>query len=1139
MAKLSALQDAFTGSSLNTAVWNQVSGGTVTVDTVNDLAVIPVATTAGAYVTLGAGGPWDATGSALSAQITPPGYGAGQITTYMKVTGITGNAVQLQLTGTSLQLYVQTGGTWTLAATLPSYDPHQHRWWRLSETGGTWAAATSVDGLSWTTQATAAYTWSATAVSVAFQTGTVVAQTAGLVATVAHVNTTAGGPANPNWPVMEVGWGARWWANGGDSPLDRYVDIAPRTRGTTAVARGRQYELDQPQSGTLDLTLDNRDSALDPTNTAGPWAGHIQPYQPVRVRAQWPPTRNLLTQVQATAGDLGGQPLGTINTGNNGPSIFSDLDVSGGQFVTSSTAWQGSTVMQFAVPITSPNGNNSVVWTPQVDVLPGTAVTQQIRARNITASTSLPVAAYIAWLDATGARIGSIQSGAAATLTGAATAWTTLTVTATAPANAAVMDVGLYRTATPAAACTIQVDGWQVEHASTASAWCCPGVWYPVYAGYVERWPSSWQLSGTWGQITPTCVDALSLLSQVQLSDPLTESLTAHQPRFLYRLDDPDGSASAADQTGNNGPAPLSTAKLGAGSWSFGTDITAADPANGVFTGSSGTVATIANPSPAADLYAPATYLSLYQAGIHGPTGGFGGTWTRAIAIRYTGPTPTSGNSAVFWTAMDNAKGYGSFFQWCVNDGGRVEVALGGPSGLNTGFEFGSTSVMDKNWHLLTFGYSASKNELTASIDGQCAFWGGVNTATLPTAINADSVGAWIDPSTGNDAAWNYQGDLAFVTEWPSYLSSSDIAELYAAWRNACAGESSGARYQRILRYAGYTGPQNVQTGSTTNMGPASDLAGTDALSALQAVVTTENGEHFADASGTMTFRARTARYNALTPTYVFGERADLGEWPYEACELDYDSTHLANVVAVTQTSTGQVFAAQDTSSQNLYFPRSMARSINSGDPSECQDAANYLLGRYRDPATRVSSLTLHPSAYPQMWPVCLSLELGMRVRVMRRSAASTAQVDCFVENLAWSFTDAGEATLTLQCSPVDLSPYVPFASFHTTLRAAVSAGATTVTINPGQDTANPAAAQIGAGQQLVLGQGTANAETVTVKNVAATASGWSSCVLTLTAATTKAHAVGDVVCEPLPAGITNPAVWDAGTQFDNCVFAY
>jgi hypothetical protein len=448
-----------------------------------------------------------------------------------------------------------------------------------------------------------------------------------------------------------------------------------------------------------------------------------------------------------------------------------------------------------------------------------------------------------------------------------------------------------------------------------------------------------------------------------------------------------------------------------------------------------------------------------------------------------------------------------------------------------------STNVCDGDWHLAVFGHDAVNGFGYASLDGAVPLAYSVSAAFQPTGIIADSLGGYVDATVGNGTILNFKGDIGFAAEFPSHLNNSAISNLYLAWKSSCAGESTDARYARILRYAGYSGASTLQTGLTTSMGPAA-LDGQDAMSALQAVVDTEGGAHYIDTAGTVQFRARSARYNALTPVYTFGENA--GEWPYEDVALDYDSTHLSNQVTVTQEGGGQNFYAQDSTSGTAYFPRSMSRTINSSSALECQDAANYLLSRYKNPATRVSAIKLHPSANPALWPVCLALELGTRVRVMRRPPGVPAtQIECFVENMAWDFGDDGEAFLTLQCSPADLTPYGIFAAWHTTLTSTIASGVATVTVNASADNTNPLAAQLAAGQQIVLGQNTANQETVTVLSVGATSPGWTTAVITLTANTTKGHTAGDSICEPLPAGVTDPTTYDAVGKFDSAAFAY
>lgn len=1135
--KLATLVDFFGAGAINTAVWNNSSGSPdVTLDTTLDRVAIACQSY---YPIFSALGPFDATGSTLYARITPAPVGNGSTQTIMRFALDGSNRVTMYLDGGQILTARVTNAGVDTTTVIGPYDSYQHRWWRLRESGGTVNYETAPDGYTWTTRATMTPTWSMTAVQAVFLCGYYGTESAGMAAYVDHVGTTtsAQGQPNLNWPAVEFGWGPFWNANGGWVAPERYVDLTSSTRGQTSIQRGRQYELDQVRSAELRAEIVNTSGNLDPNNSSGPWYGHIQPYQPVRVRAQWPPTRNLLTQVQATGGDLGGYSTGAIPTAGNGIGVLSFSDSSGGTITASSSAWQGSNVFQFAVP----NGTvtqTAICFSRQPAAQPGVTYTMQMQVRNVTASTTLQVDAFVVFTNVAGTS--TVLRSSVATMTGSTTAgWTLLTVTGTAPADASRVSFGVETGGVAAAACSVQVDGWQWEKGSAATTWVCPGVTYPAFGGFMERLPSQWKMTGTYGTVSPTAVDALSLLSQVQLKDPLTEEIQMRNPRFLYTLGDPSGSTTFTDSTGHFPAAPVTSGKYGAGTLTAGNSITS-QTSGGTYTGSSNTVVTVANANPGTNLIGGASFISLSSAGVKGPATPT--AFTRLIAFRYTGPTPTSGNWATIWVAMDNQRngGFasGSQISFNISNSGNFYVTLGGPSNNQTAYNPG-VSVTDKNWHLVGVSYNDSTGIVWVSVDGGSWFWSGV-TGHAPSGCVSDTIGNWVDATVGNGTAWNYAGDLSFAMEFSTALGQNDFTTIYNAWKNSFNGESTNARYNRILSYAGYTGVWNVQAGLTTSMGPAS-FSGQDALSALQSVVDTENGEHFVSRDGTVTFRSRNARYNTLTPAVIFGENTAAGEIPYEDCQLDYDPTHLSNLVTITQASTGQLFTAQDATSQANYFPRSLTRTVNSSSGLECQDAAGYLLSRYKNALTRVQALKLHPSANPALWPVLLNLELGTRVRVMRRppSPAPAIQIEAFVEAIQWDWDDQGEAFVTLQCSPADTTPYALFAAFHTTLSGSPAAGVTTITINAGSDNQNPAAAQLGQGQQLVLGLGTANQETVTILSVGTTTAGWTTATITLQAATTKSHSNGDTVCEPLPSGVTSPTTWDASAKFDSVYFAY
>jgi hypothetical protein len=103
--------------------------------------------------------------------------------------------------------------------------------------------------------------------------------------------------------------------------------------------------------------------------------------------------------------------------------------------------------------------------THDVPVVPSTAYTAQVRGRLSTSTGT--IRPDLRWYDSAGAFI-SINSGTAVALvTGS---WTTATVTATAPSNAALARFKLANTVMGAAQ-TIYLDKWQLEQASTAGAW--------------------------------------------------------------------------------------------------------------------------------------------------------------------------------------------------------------------------------------------------------------------------------------------------------------------------------------------------------------------------------------------------------------------------------------------------------------------------------------------------------------------------------------------------------------------------------------------------------------------------------------------------------------------------------------------
>lgn len=130
--------------------------------------------------------------------------------------------------------------------------------------------------------------WQVASVSetASWSTGT----TGDLAACTVSILVTNSAPSQPNakWPAtqLQIGLGS-----GALTPpsMITWTDITPRlmTGVETSSTRGKGYELDQTQAGTITLTLDNNDAALTPGNASSPYYPDIVADVPVRLLMTW------------------------------------------------------------------------------------------------------------------------------------------------------------------------------------------------------------------------------------------------------------------------------------------------------------------------------------------------------------------------------------------------------------------------------------------------------------------------------------------------------------------------------------------------------------------------------------------------------------------------------------------------------------------------------------------------------------------------------------------------------------------------------------------------------------------------------------------------------------------------------------
>jgi hypothetical protein len=819
-----------------------------------------------------------------------------------------------------------------------------------------------------------------------------------------------------------------------------WVSVAPRVRDQAGSSRGKQYEWDQQQTGQYSPTLINTDAALLPGNTNSPWSPNVGLRRPYRKRFQYPATVNMLTIDQATGGST--QAAGST-VDNVVPVWISYL-----QFWTVKAepdAFTGTNVFQ-QVLSSAPGAGSPVADMDGWTVMPGAAHSAQCVMRATAGGTTPQAQLLLLWRDINGNTIAT-TTGTTVTLTANSRTWQQLTVSGTAPANAAGATIQI-RMANSVAV-TWQASGFQLEYAAAPSAWVQPGAWGGVINGWTDRLPQRYTLNGTYATVTPTIVDTFARFSQIFPQPAFYADVLALGPDFFFPLDDPTGSTVFRDLTGKHNPAPVAVSPYGAGTVAAGQSVQSATT-SGTFIGAPGPVVTMTNPNTGSGNFEACSYIQLDRSGITGPPAS--GGWTRQIAFRNTGAGTTAGG---LWSAS-NPSYFGAQNQFNITMGSGafagIAVELVSSTAASV-YSPASPNYADGNWHLLHATLSADGKTFAIYVDGVGVYTNTTATSQNPTGVTVEDIGAITYPGV-NQFYDGYNGDVAHVAQFPTTLTAAQVSKLYTSWRTAWQGDSSGTRYTRILGWANYTGPTSIDTGATSDMGPATDVDGkTDLFTLLQNVVTTENGNHYLNSQGTLTFEARTRRYNQLTPTYVFGANTAAGEYPFTDLGFNFDLDHVANAAEITQQSTGQVFTVTNTASQNSYDTLTLQRTINVVNPQEPVDCANYMVNRFDQPQLRIDSITLNPSRSPALWGVLAALDISTRIRANYRgvgppTATPLVQFDGFVEQINWTIdAETGDHLAVLQVSPADLNLYWVLAALHTTLASTVTV--TTLDSNP------------------------------------------------------------------------------------------
>ena len=854
----------------------------------------------------------------------------------------------------------------------------------IAQTGAGWTALTAVpitNGTDHTQDLTLTPFWqlSSSAVTSTF-TSTVSQDLAGVLAGAVQ-SASAPSQPSPTWPsvTLEVAPAA-----GASTPPDQitWVNVAAPTRFLNfTMQQGKQYELDQLQSGTGTITFDDPDGALIPPGT-GAYAG-IGSGTPVRLRTIW------------QGGAYQAQFHGNGSTATPGMTTGNVFAVVPGQ-VYSAAAFVGATF----------SGGNPQSYTSGATVV-------------ITFSTGG----------------GTPLSTATGTTASDPILPQLVTATGTAPATAALASITISAVGTPAAAVVINAAAappgpgylipvpavtWSAVNSATVTtlaSWKYDRRGIPVvtphgvtFNGFFERLPPAWDPNTYRGQTQATIVDAWNYITG-NVQPILPTEILNDGPYAYWPMTDAAGAIVAANQaSGNSIPLTIGSSKYGNGgaSEAFGQDSSAILGAQGTY---------ILNSS----------VRSQAQAGMWGVTlpntTAIPGKGFTAFASDPNYPAVGNGVTIEFWFIMS-----GPFPASTT----QTILTVGAPSALKKPlFNFGVTSAgfldLFQGTNTLVTGLSlanflttttATHVALTFNTTTYSAWVNGVNTTfgSWPVALAGDfteilvngDAGLYATISAGSlaDTLHCMGGAVAHVAVHKGLLANERIITHYDSGAFGMAGDSSAFRIERLLGAGNFGGRRLIVQEANLHQTPVvscQDISGQPATSSVNNVLGSLSPAFlFVASTGALTYLCREVQWNS-TVRHTFGENIWAGEIPYTTVTFDNDPTKVLNSIQITQLDNQDVLIPQfnETGSRTQFGTVShWTTGYLQGDITEpltfgpgLQDLANWLATTFATAPTRISGLTVSTAAIPAAWGFYNQVQPGRSVVVNRRPPTNTGEL--------------------------------------------------------------------------------------------------------------------------------------------------
>jgi hypothetical protein len=804
--------------------------------------------------------------------------------------------------------------------------------------------------------------------------------------------------ANPNWPALDVvvdfTKGPPSFATQARRSINaKYRRLAVRQ---LTISRGRQYELDQIQAGTLVTSIVDPLELLNPDNMSSPFnsGGNLLiPYRPIEVDTMWPNqpgSGNIINQNVSFDYDPSFElnPDGVL--GAWGPA-----DPSTALAQSTAQAFDGThslLVTQTAAGVTRGIFN-------KFRTFPDLTYTFSAYVRPTAGSVTIQV------VDA----LGVVHTSATASTLNV---WTRLSMTWNAADT--LETITIYGTV--AGAPTFYVDATQLEFGASPTAFTTTGpTLYVLFSGFVERYPTNYDMAGFRALRPLYSVDALAIMSRMAVNQSYNATVAADNPSIFIP-------------------------------WS---NTSSATSGGALSTGSETAVVTAHNVQGDPNYFVPSTG-SINWAGDQQLDG------TPAVVITQQNankpPGPGGGNQD---TGVDILNGS---FAFDTSLGGTIEmwakpvvgqVSFGGvysaAPGLQTNYASGIPNIVVESFPAGPIGFIYDPTGSNPQLSGQNLFpdnkwhYFAITVAGGTWKITQDTVeGVAGSPGSFGVIGFTYichisancglgapQSQVSFG-RWAAYTRDIGATARQNHYQRGVGwiNETSGSRVTRLLTtyWTALGGFASVAAGFL-QMAPDFGYNGRVLLDVLQEIQESERGLIYVDMFGTVIFEDRNSRYANQTALWVFGENpvgASPVEYPYSAYETERDPTYTFSDANLSRPANNSFAPIVNTNTRTLFGQRVLTQTVQCVTDFDLTQAGIFYTQRYALPKTRITKLTLRPSANPALWPIIMQLELSQRSTVRRRNAGVTVSADYYIEKVDHRIDAETSAWETdLQVSPV------------------------------------------------------------------------------------------------------------------------